>query len=60
MLKEELMKIKLMNYKIDYNKMMFKIYMTQQNIKEIKYLILKIKQYFYKMKDNNQNNISCN
>lgn len=54
MLKEELMKIKLMNYKIDFNKMMFKIYMIQQNIKEIKFLIMKIKQLFYKMKDNNQ------
>lgn len=54
MLKEELMKIKLMNYKIDFNRMMFKIYMIQQNIKEIKFLIMKIKQLFYKMKDNNQ------
>lgn len=43
MLKEELMKIKLMNYKIDFNKMMFKIYMIQLNIKEIKFLIMKIK-----------------
>lgn len=54
MLKEELMKIKLMNYKIDFNKTMFKIYMIQQNIKEIKFLIMKIKYHFYKMKDNNQ------